>query len=117
MVATADELRSNLSEFKGVTIHQGWIPERFHEVADRRFSFVHIDVALREPTAASVEFFYPRVVQGGIVLCDDYGFSTCPGATLAIDEYLADKPEKMMALPGGGGFFIKGRATDPAVHF
>jgi threonine dehydratase len=35
----------------------------------------------------------------------------CPGATAACDEGLADKPEKMISLPDGGGFFIKGIAT------
>ena len=56
-------------------------------------------------------FFYPRLVPGGIVVCDDYGFPTCPGATSAVDEFLADKPEKMLSLASGGGFAIKGIAT------
>ena len=33
--------------------------------------------------------------------------STCPGATDAVDQVLADKTEKMLMLPDGGGFFIK----------
>ncbi len=45
---------------------------------------------------------------GGVIICDDYGFATCPGATKAIDEYLRDKPEKMVMLSDGGGFLIKG---------
>jgi hypothetical protein len=36
---------------------------------------------------------------------------TCPGATKAIEEFLRDKPEKMLFLPDGGGFFVKGVAT------
>ncbi len=56
----------------------------------------------------SIEFFYERLSQGGILICDDYGFSTCPGATQAIDEFLEDKLEKMIMLPDCGGFIIKG---------
>lgn len=89
-------------------LYKGWIPERFSEVAERQFSFVHVDVDLYEPTRASVEFFYGRLNPGGILLCDDYGFDSCPGATRAMDEFLEDKPEKMVALADGGGFFIKG---------
>lgn len=92
-------------------LYKGWIPERFSEVADRQFSFVHVDVDLYEPTRASVEFFYERLNTGGILLCDDYGFDTCPGATQAVDEFLDDKPEKMLSLADGGGFFIKGIVT------
>jgi hypothetical protein len=98
----------NLAEFPACRLYKGWIPERFHEVADRTFSLVHVDVDIYEPTRASVEFFYPRLSAGGILLCDDYGFTTCPGATGAIDEFLSDKPEKMLSLPDGGGVFIKG---------
>jgi hypothetical protein len=50
---------------------------------------------------------------GGIFVCDDYGFLTCPGATKAMDEFLLTKREKMISLPGGGGFFIKGCVTAP----
>ena len=97
-----------LEGHEAVRLLKGWIPERFAEVADRRFAFVHVDVDLLAPTRDSVSFFYPRLNDGGILLCDDYGFTSCPGATRAIDDYLTDKPEKMIALSGGGGFLIKG---------
>jgi hypothetical protein len=106
-------VQDNLREFERVQYHAGWIPDRFGEVADRSFAFVHIDVDLAEPTGHSIEFFYPRMSSGGIILCDDYGFTTCPGATAAIDGFLADKPEKMVRLSGGGGFLIRGCRTGP----
>jgi len=83
----------NLNRFGFVRSHRGWIPDRFDEVADRRFSLVHVDVDLYQPTLASLEFFYPRLVPGGVLLCDDYGFTACPGARRAFDEYMTDKPE------------------------
>ena len=96
-----------LAEFPNVQLHKGWIPSAFHEVADLPFSFVHVDVDLYEPTHESVEFFYPRLNPGGILLCDDYGFGTCPGAKQAVDEFMADKPEPLIHVPTGQGFFIK----------
>jgi O-methyltransferase len=105
----------NLEDCGNTKIMKGWIPSRFAEVADRRFAFVHIDVDLYEPTKDALEFFYPRLSVGGILLCDDFGFTSCPGATRAIEELTARVPEKMIALPDGGGFFIKGKLTsDPA---
>jgi hypothetical protein len=111
----AEEVGRALAEFPGVSLLAGWIPERFPAVADRRFAFVHIDVDLYEPTRDSLAFFYPRMSAGGIVVCDDYGFTSCPGATRAVDEYLADRPEKMIALSCGGGFLVKGVATSDRV--
>ncbi|PYP90915.1 MAG: macrocin O-methyltransferase [Candidatus Angelobacter sp. Gp1-AA117] len=97
--------------FSNISWQKGWIPDRFAQAADRRFAFVHIDVDLYQPTRDSIEFFYSRMNEGGILVCDDYGFSGCPGATLAVDEFLKDKPEKMVAMASGGGFLIKGRTT------
>ena len=85
-------------------------------MADRAFSFVHVDVDLYEPTRDSFAFFYERLSPGGILLCDDYGCTTCPGATKAADEFLADRPEKMISLDSGGGFFIRGLPVQPAAR-
>ena len=113
LAAGEDMVRTNLQPFLDmIEFHKGWIPDRFDDVKDRKFAFVHVDVDLRQPTFDSIEFFYPRLSRGGILLCDDYGCSTCPGATQAIDHFLADKQEKMLSLDAGGGFFIKGIAVE-----
>lgn len=111
LAVSEEACRKNLAEFPDCRFHKGWIPDRFAEVADRTFAFVHVDVDLYEPTKAAVAFFHPRLSPGGVLLCDDYGFTTCPGATAAVDEALADAPEKMLALPDGGGFFVRGTRT------
>ena len=106
-----ERVRKNMDNFDRYTLYQGWIPSRFAEVQDKRIAFVHIDVDLYQPTRDAIEFFYPKMSEGGVILCDDYGSSLCPGATRAIDEYLADKPEKMLYMTCGSGFLIKGRQT------
>jgi O-methyltransferase len=105
--ADESEVRANLQEFGNFAVHRGWIPARFAEVADRCFSFVHIDVDLYEPTRDSVSFFYDRLSSGAIMLFDDYGFATCPGARLAVDEFLRGRPEGAVMLPTGQAFIVK----------
>jgi hypothetical protein len=108
LVSPEEVAAKNLSQFPFVRLYKGWIPERFGEVADRRFSLVHIDVDLYQPTRDSLIFFYERLVPGGILLCDDYGSINCPGATRAFDEFVADKPEKcVIQLTTGQGFIVK----------
>jgi O-methyltransferase len=103
-----ETVQKNLSQFDFVRYYKGWIPSRFMDISDRQFAFVHIDVDLYQPTYDSVAFFYERMVKGGIIMCDDYGFTTCPGATRAMNEFLADKPEKsVIHLPTGQGFIVK----------
>ncbi|OYD82351.1 hypothetical protein CHT98_21625 (plasmid) [Azospirillum brasilense] len=100
-------VRRNLGDFPFVALHPGWVPERFPDVADRRFALVHIDVDLYQPTRDAAAFFYDRLVPGGLMICDDYGFDTCPGATAAIDDVMAGKPEPVVGLSAGGCFIQK----------
>ena len=111
MTCPEKQVGENLKNFNNLLFYPGWIPERFIEVEKKQFSFVHIDVDLFQPTFDSLQFFYPRMSVGGIILCDDYGFTSCPGATKACDDFFADKQEKIISLCSGGGFIIKGVQT------
>lgn len=105
--APENELRQSLTEFDNYRVYRGWIPQRFREVEKLNFSLVHIDVDLYQPTRDSLEFFYPRIVSRGIILMDDYGFSTCPGAKRAADEFFADKAEPILMLTTGQALVIR----------
>jgi O-methyltransferase len=99
-------VRNTLRGYGNVFVHKGWIPEKFHEVDVERFSLVHIDVDLYQPTLDSMKFFYPRMQRRGVIVLDDYGFTTCPGACKAVQEFMADKPEYVLHLPTGQGLII-----------
>lgn len=99
-------VRELLAPYEAV-ICKGWIPDAFESIGENRFCFVHVDVDLYEPTLESMRFFYPRLVEGGVIVCDDYGFATCPGAHRAVNEYMADRPESMIHVPTGQGFLVK----------
>lgn len=105
---TSEEtVRETLRGFDRVRYYKGWIPDRFAEVSDRTFSLVHIDVDLYQPTKDSLEFFYPRLVDSAILVVDDYGFTTCPGAYRAVQEVMRGKPEPVIHSPTGQGILLK----------
>ena len=107
LASSLPEVSANLTEYSHlIAFHAGWIPDCFSEAVDRSFCFVHIDVDLYEPTMASLEFFGPRMVKGGIVVCDDYGFDTCPGARRAVDEFAAARAIQVVHLPTGQGLLF-----------
>lgn len=107
MAAAESDFLTALQDLDNVRAYRGWIPERFAEVSGKRFAFVHVDVDLYQPTRDSIEFFFPRLSPGGVLLMDDYGFDSCPGARLAADEYFASRPEVIVELTTGQGFVIK----------
>ncbi|HSI39147.1 MAG TPA: TylF/MycF/NovP-related O-methyltransferase [Xanthobacteraceae bacterium] len=102
-----EAVRSRLEKNPRFHVLKGWIPERFGEVSNKTFCLAHIDVDLYQPTLDSLNYFYPRLSQHGIIVCDDYGSGHYPGARLAFDEFFADKPEVPIELPQGQCFIIK----------
>lgn len=100
--------KRNLQRFGDrIHLYRGWIPARFSEVEEKVFSLVHIDVDLYEPTRDALEFFFPRLSLGGVVICDDYGSAACPGAKKAMDEFASSVGLTVAHLTTGQGFFIK----------
>jgi len=109
--ATESQARTNLARYPNVTFYRGWIPDRFPEVAEGRFALVHVDVDLYEPTLASLVFFWPKVVEGGALVCDDYGFKTCPGARQAVDEFFSELGLAVLELTTGQALAINQRRS------
>lgn len=90
-----------------VEYHQGIFPDTSEPIKENKFSFVHIDVDIYKSVIDCSEFFYSRMVPGGYMIYDDYGFITCKGARKAVDEFFADKPERVIYLPTGQALIIK----------
>lgn len=107
MLSSEAQLRANLAHVASVRVFAGWIPKRFDEVQERKFRVVHVDVDLYQPTRDSLEFFYPRLSDGGVIIMDDYGFLTCPGAKLAADEFAQLNLIQILHLPTGQGVITK----------
>jgi hypothetical protein len=95
-----------LQGYEGVSFYAGRFPETAGPVMERRFSFVNLDVDLYESTSAGLEFFYPRMVSGGMILSHDY--SVLAGVRRAFDEFLADKPEGLVEMPTTQCLVVKG---------
>jgi len=90
-----------LSRFPFIAFHPGLVPASLASVSEQTFAFVHIDLDIYDPVASATAFFYSRLARGGVMLYDDYGFPSCPGARDAVDEFFADKPESLIVLQTG----------------
>lgn len=102
-----EHARRVFAEFPGLSIHQGWIPDVFDKLPESVWAFVHLDVDLYEPTRASLEYFCPRLVPGGVLICDDYSSPLFPGAACAWNEYCGQHGIQFVALPTGQSVILK----------
>jgi O-methyltransferase len=89
--------------------HIGLIPETFSGLEDHRIAFAHVDVDIFRSVADCCEFIHPRLVPGGFMIFDDYGFPSCPGARKAVDDFFADKAEVPLVLPTGQAIVFRSR--------
>jgi len=94
------QVRDYLAGFDHVHFHAGVFPVSAAELeqASPTFKFVHLDVDLYSSTLAALNWFYPRMERGGLMLTHDYSDVTVPGVKRAFDEFFRDKPETVVPL-------------------
>ena len=104
--APLELVRDAMAGFPGASLHKGWIPQVLAELPEASWSFVHVDVDLYRPTLDCLEYFFPRLVPGGVIVCDDYGSPAFPGARRAWIEFCGDSLG-YVALPTGQSVLVK----------
>jgi len=98
-----ERVQQSLGAFPRISYGPGWIPKVFPK-DDRRYRFAHIDVDLYQPTKASLEYFWPRLASGGVMVCDDYNWS---GAKRAVLEFSAQSGAQFSVTPHTQAVFLR----------
>ncbi|MEM7262218.1 MAG: TylF/MycF/NovP-related O-methyltransferase [Planctomycetota bacterium] len=83
-----ESTREHVAHWPFVQVHQGRFEERCEVLGDGAIHFAHLDVDIYAPTVHGLSFLHERMPVGGVIVVDDYGFTTCPGARRAVDEFL-----------------------------
>jgi O-methyltransferase len=65
-------------------VHIGHIPDVLMAQPERTYRFAHVDVDCYRPTLESLRYFWPRLMTGGRMVCDDFHWK---GAKQACDEF------------------------------
>lgn len=83
--------------YQNVFVYKGIFPQKhWNIVVNEKFSLVHLDVDIYKSYKDCLNFFYPKMVVGGLIIMDDYNAPSCLGAKLAVDEFIKNKPEKLV---------------------
>ena len=80
------------------------------EIAARHFAVVHLDCDLYAPIKAGLEFFYPRLSTGGLLIIHDYSGVFWDGVKRAVDEFMIGIPESLILIPDKSGTAMLRRA-------
>ena len=95
--ASLESVQDYLQGYVNVHFHKGLFPDSARAVEALTYSFVHIDVDLYASTKSCLEYFYPRLMPGGVLISHDY--SLLPGVKQAFEEFLQDKTERLIEMP------------------
>ena len=115
--ASLDGVRSFMTGRPDVSFYPGLFPDTTGPVEHRRFSFVHLDVDLKSSTRACLEFFYPRLLPGGVLLTHDYSY--LDGRARGLCRVLrnpAGAPDGAADVAGDVGKSLASTAATPAEH-
>ena len=85
-------------------IRKGYFPQT-SEGLDEVFCFVNLDFDLYQPTLAGLEYFYPRLVDNGIILVHDYFSKNYTGVQEAVKDFERNTKD-IRKLPIGDGLSI-----------
>lgn len=103
--ASYEFVKSYLGKYSNVQLYKGFFPDTGGTIEHKKFSFVHLDLDLYESTLASLKFFYPKMVQGAVLISHDY--TTSPGVSRAFEEFFMDKPEPIIEMSGTQCLIVK----------
>ena len=87
---TSREMVETIIRSQGLTntrILTGIFPDQTASlITQTRFRFCHVDVDVYDSAKDVVEWVWDKLVVGGIIVYDDYGFFSCPGIARYVDE-------------------------------
>lgn len=70
-------------------------------------SLVHMDMDLHKPTTDALPIAWELLAPKGVILLDDYGFTSCPGVKMAVDDFLKTNPAMNFHLMTGQMIVVK----------
>lgn len=83
---------------QNIVLHKGFFEDTLAQCSERSFSFVHCDCDTYDSYKECLQFFYPRLSRGGILLLDEYNDPAWPGCNKAVDEFLRECPEELQVI-------------------
>lgn len=75
--------------------------------ADEKFGFCHIDVDVYQSAKDIVDWIWDRLITGGMIVFDDYGFHTCTGVTRYVNEQRNKSDRAVIYNLNGHAIIIK----------
>lgn len=92
-----------------IRLIEGFFDDTMKGPLPEKIALLHLDVDLYQSYKLCLEALYPRIVQGGVILFDEYHDPNFPGADKAIDPFC--KEHHLTILNDGDKYFTVKRSV------
>jgi hypothetical protein len=104
---TYEQVRNTFKEFSNVEIIKGAVPHTLSEIKAGKVAFLSIDMNCVQPEIAALDFFWPKMVSGGVIILDDFAYSGFEEQNSAHTEWAKKNRIEILTIPTGQGLIIK----------
>jgi hypothetical protein len=101
-----EQVIQTFKNFK-VKIIKGAVPGTLPQCDAKQICYLSIDMNVIEPEIAAANYFWDKIVKGGVMILDDYGFPMHIEQKKAFDEFAKEKGVQILSLPTGQGIIFK----------
>jgi O-methyltransferase len=96
-----------LAIYPNIQVTKGRVPEIFSTLVPDRIAFLHLDLNDAGAEIAALSELFPRIVPGGMIVLDDYGWAAYRGQQEAEEPFFSALGHTVLELPTGQGLVIK----------
>jgi O-methyltransferase len=91
----------------GVETVRGLLPKSIEQASFEKLSYVSIDLNIASAEIGVIEAIWDRIVPGGLIILDDYGFTGHEEQNAAWNVFADKVARRIMSLPTGQGILSR----------
>lgn len=103
------DVRQRLKVHSNVKCLAGVFPQSANGLERCQFALVHLDADWHSSTFEGLRWFWPRLVVGGLIVLDDWGWPYCPGVLSAVRKYFDNRHDASFCIRAPNQLTIKKR--------
>ncbi len=121
---TTEELKAGISTYVGsyknvydqvvetfksfpVKVIRGPVPDTLPQCDAQKVCYLSIDMNVLAPEIAAANYFWDKLVSGGVMILDDYGFPSHIVQKNAFDVFAKERGVTILYIPTGQGIIFK----------
>jgi O-methyltransferase len=93
--------------FPMVQLVRGIVPDSLKTAQIDNVAYLSIDMNIEKPERAAIEYFWPRLSSGAVIVLDDYAFAGYDAQHRSLDDFARRVGVPILTMPTGQGLMIK----------